>query len=199
MYAVNQLLGNTDIYLIDQILKGRYKQDDIILDAGCGEGRNLQWFIANDISIIGIDRSAEAIQKIQSIYPTIKEKVLIGDLTRIPFPNNYFDHIISSAVLHFSENESHFTRLFEEHLRVLKADGSFFIRMASDIGIEDLIVPIGDGVYQIPDDSTRFLLTRKLADDLINKHQLKYLEPLKTTNVNDVRCMTTWILARKSQ
>ena len=40
-YSVQELIGNTDIYLIDQIMKNRYNQQDKILDAGCGNGRNL--------------------------------------------------------------------------------------------------------------------------------------------------------------
>lgn len=40
-----------DIYLLDQIMKGRYDKEDIILDAGCGEGRNLRWFVEMDHDI----------------------------------------------------------------------------------------------------------------------------------------------------
>ncbi|WP_332912670.1 hypothetical protein [Algoriphagus boritolerans] len=42
---LNQLLGNVDIYLLDQILKGRFSKEMKILDAGCGEGRNAVYFI----------------------------------------------------------------------------------------------------------------------------------------------------------
>lgn len=196
METLKHLLGNTDIYLIDQILKGRYQQNDLILDAGCGNGRNLNWFIANKISVIGIDQSPEVIQYIQAKHPTIKENFLIGSLKEIPFPDSHFNHIISSAVFHFAGSEAHFILLFEEHLRVLKSGGSFFIRMASDIGIEDRIIHIEDGVYRIPDHSTRFLLTRKLVNQLTKTSNLIHLEPFKTTNVNDIRCMSTWIIEK---
>ena len=87
-------------------------------------------------------------------------------------------------------------QLFEEHLRVLKTGGYFFIRMASDIGIEDRIIHIRNGVYRIPDHSTRFLLTRKLVNRLTKTFNLIHLEAFKTTNVNDIRCMSTWIIEK---
>ena len=50
-----EMVGNTDIYLLDQIMKARYLKGDKVLDAGCGTGRNMFWFINNGITIYGID------------------------------------------------------------------------------------------------------------------------------------------------
>ena len=195
--SLTQLLGRTDIYLIDQILKGRYQRSDHILDAGCGSGRNLLWFINNNFSVYGIDRSLNAIEQIHDSYPQLANHFIVGDLEGMPYSDNQFHHIISSAVLHFSKSIGHFWNLMLEHTRVLKPGGSLFIRMASNIGIEEAIKPIGNGVFQIPDHSTRFLLTRAMADLLLKRCNLKMEEPLKTTNVNDIRCMSTLVLTKQ--
>jgi len=89
--------------------------------------------------------------------------------------------------------------MIAEMVRVLKPLGSLFIRMTSDIGIEDKVQPVYDGVYNIPDGSRRFLLTRTLLDDVMQTNGLSFLEPLKTVNVNDVRCMSTVVLARSAR
>jgi len=191
-----EIIGRTDIYLVDQILKGRYSTSDRILDAGCGNGRNLHWFIQSNISIDAVDQSTEMIGNLNSRYPALRSHFQVSQIEQLPYPDGHFDHIISSAVLHFAENTGHFWALMAEHIRVLKIGGSFFIRMASKIGIEDRIEPLGNGVFLIPDGSTRFLLSRSLVHELTDRFHLSLEEPLKTTNVNDIRCMSTLVLKR---
>ena len=196
--TITEVLGDTDIYLIDQIMKGRYKMNDIILDAGCGPGRNLHWFLQNNMNIYGIDNNKEAISHLKTNYPLLpSERFQLSNIEQMPFENNYFGHIISSAVLHFADSTSQFHNMMTEMVRVLKPKGSLFIRMTSDIGIEDEVELINDGVYTIPDGSTRFLLTRPLLVILLEKYELSFLEPLKTVNVDDVRCMSTLMLQKK--
>ncbi len=188
--------GNIDIYLLDQILKGRYQTSDVILDAGCGSGRNLQWFYNNSFPVFGIDRNVERIEAVKNMYPDRATNFSVDDLTKLNFKNDTFDHVLCSAVLHFAESTAHFKAMFSELVRVLKPKGSLFIRMTSDIGIEKHIIPISDGVYSLPDGSQRFLLTRTLLEEIMVKYQLEYLEPLKTVNVDDKRCMTTLLLQK---
>jgi len=191
---LEEVIGSTDIYLIDQIMKGRYKAGDIILDAGCGYGRNLHWFLRNNVVIYGIDQDLNAIHDLQRHHPAIAERFRQSAVEMIPFGEGQFDHIISSAVLHFAKDTEHFGQMIAEMVRVLKPSGSLFIRMTSDIGIEDSVQPVGDGVYDLPDGSRRFLLTRTVLADMMRKNGLSFLEPLKTVNVNDVRCMSTLLL-----
>jgi ubiquinone/menaquinone biosynthesis C-methylase UbiE len=194
---ISTLLGNTDIYLIDQIMKGRYKKGELILDSGCGPGRNLHWFLINGFDIYGIDSNpvfiTDILQKNKSLPPgrfqiSVVEATLFGD--------NFFDHIISSAVLHFAKNTDHFFAMMNEMIRVLKPGGSLFIRMTSDIGIETIVKPIAEGIYLIPDGSRRFLLTRSLLSQILDQYPVSYLEEFKTVNVNDVRCMSTMVLSK---
>jgi hypothetical protein len=79
-------------------------------------------------------------------------------------------------------------------LRVIKPGGTIFIRMASDIGIEKYVREINEGVYLIPDGSKRFLLTRYLLSQLMEKYNTTFLEEFKTVNVNDIRCMSTMMV-----
>lgn len=194
--SIEEVIGSTDIYLVDQIMKGRYKAKDTILDAGCGYGRNLHWFLRNDIVIYGIDQDVSAIRDLGYRYPAVAERFRQSAVEKTPFEDDRFDHIISSAVLHFAKDTAHFRQMIAEMVRVLRTSGSLFIRMTSDIGIEGKVQPVGDGVYQIPDGSSRFLLTRALLEDVMVKNGLSFLEPLKTVNVNDIRCMSTVVLRR---
>jgi len=187
-------IKNTDIYLIDQILKERFQKDAIILDAGCGNGRNLTWFYKNNYPIFGIDVAADKIAVVKENYPNQKENFTTASLEKLSFKNNKFDVVICNAVLHFAKNEQQFQQMFAELFRVLNPNGIFFIRMTSNIGIENKVQLITNGVYQIPDGSTRFLLTTQILKNLKKKHPFSFIEPLKTVNVNNLRCMTTLVL-----
>ena len=194
--SIKNTLGNIDIYLLDQLLKERYSTNDKLLDAGCGYGRNMHWFYENNYTIYGLDRDAKCIDHVHHLYPNIKENLLVSTVDHMPYDDCFFDHVISSAVLHFAESTAHFEAMFSELLRVLKVGGSLFIRMTSNIGIENSVTKISDGVYTIPDGTTRFLITKKHLSKLMKTHHLSFLEPLKTVNVNDKRCMTTLVLKK---
>jgi tellurite methyltransferase len=193
---IEEVIGATDIYLVDQIMKGRYRKEDIVLDAGCGYGRNLHWFLRSDMTIYGIDTDGPAIQELRSRYPLIADRFRPGAVDRLPVGDMRFDHVISSAVLHFATEFAHFHRMVAEMVRVLKPGGSLFIRMTADIGIENKVRRVGDGIYEIPDGSRRFLLTRTLLAETMRRNSLSFLEPLKTVNVDDVRCMSTLVLRK---
>ena len=196
--SITALLGNTDIYLIDQIMKGRYAPGDKILDAGCGGGRNIHWFVQNNFEIYGIDSSEEAIINLRNEYPALPtESLQVSLIEKLPFPDHFFDHVISSAVLHFAASTTHFKAMMGEMLRVLKPNGTLFIRMTSDIGIEDKVKLLSNGNYLIPDGSMRFLLTKPLLAECMQQFRLSFSEPLKTLNVDDMRCMSTLMLQKK--
>ncbi|MEP6700985.1 MAG: class I SAM-dependent methyltransferase [Bacteroidota bacterium] len=195
--TIQELLGETDIYLIDQIMKSRYNAGDKILDAGCGTGRNMHWFLQNNMEITGIDNNEEAIRQLKSSYPTLPgSRFQLSPVEKMPFPDNSFDHLISSAVLHFASSTTHFKDMFAEMVRVVKSAGSIFIRMATDIGMENKVILISNGVYTIPDGSTRFLLTRSLLAQCLKKHKLSLSETLKIVYVDGLRCMCTLVLQK---
>ncbi len=196
MKDINQILGNTDIYLLDQIVKGRYQNTDVILDAGCGHGRNLHWFYNNGFTIYGIDAKEDNIEAIKKEYPKETHNFSVSKIEELKFRDDFFNHIICNAVLHFAENEIHFLKMFSELMRVLKPKGTLFIRVASDIGLKDKIKYISNGVYYLPDETIRFLFTKTLLKKLVDINNFILIEPLKTVNVNDLRCMTTLVIQK---
>jgi ubiquinone/menaquinone biosynthesis C-methylase UbiE len=190
---IESLFGKIDIYLIDQILKNRYALKDSILDAGCAEGRNLKWFYANKFDIYGIDTDEKRLKKAKFNYPNSTSNFKVGSIDALPYGENKFDHIICSAVLHFAKNEQHFFKMFTELVRVLKPKGTLLIRVASNIGLD------GNTPYLKESSTNRegtFYLTRTNIKSIQEKYNLELIEPIKTTNVEDKRAMTTLVLRK---
>ena len=195
-------IGNMDIYLLDQLMKGRISPDAKILDAGCGIGRNSEFFVRNNFDIFGIDIENQAIQGVKEQAASWNasydlDRFVIADLIEIPFPENDFDFIISSAVLHFSTDRAHFTKMFDELVRVLKPGGILFIRMTTKHTLAHLSQHLHDDVYHIPDGSTRYLLDLDYLEDLMVQNNLSVADPLKTVNVADVRTMAVVVLRKE--
>ena len=193
--------GNIDIYLFDQILKGTYDDCRVILDAGCGTGRNLTYFMQSGVQVFGVDQNPEAIAQLRSFAGAFKQAIpeanfQVAAVEKLPFEKETFDLVISSAVLHFAADQNHFEAMLNSMWAVLKPGGYFFCRLASNIGIESLVGAIGNGRYLLPDGSERFLVNQELLLRLIKELGGELYEPIKTTNVQNLRCMTTWCLRK---
>ncbi len=201
MINVSELFGDIDIYLFDQILKNRFTPEMTILDAGCGGGRNLVYFLRSGFRVFGVDRNAEAVSYVRSLARTLApdtptENFQISDVEKLPYPDENFDAVISSAVLHFADDERHFDRMLREMWRVLKPSGMFFSRLASTIGIEDKIEKIAERRYLLPDGSERFLVDEEILITATRRLGGMFIEPIKTTNVQNLRSMTTWVIRK---
>lgn len=196
---LNQLLGNVDIYLLDQILKGRFKKSMKILDAGCGEGRNTIYFLNDGYQIFGVDSNPIAIQMARIYAQTIQKDYDIyrfqtSIIEDMPFHTGAFDALISSAVLHFAKSEAQFFKMMDEMMRVLKPGGIFFLRMTTaQGGILEKSPNLGEGVYLLPDGTERFLLTTELEKEVVSKYNLTYLEPPKSVLVHGLRAMGVFV------
>ena len=198
------LLGwfdNIDIYLFDQILKGRFGPGTTLLDAGCGHGRNLVYFLRAGCDVFGVDHSPVAIGEVRALAARLAprlpaDRFRVEEIERMSFADAAFDAVISSAVLHFSADVAQFEAMVSEMWRVLRTGGMLFARLASSIGIEDRIQPLGAGRYHLPDGSDRFLVDEALLRRQSRRLGGAFLEPIKTVNVEHQRCMTTWCLRK---
>lgn len=201
MIDVKEVFGDIDIYLFDQILKSRFAPAMKILDAGCGGGRNLIYFLRNNFRVFGIDQNEEAVQYVRHLAKTLAPEsspaaFQVAPVEKMPFADQTFDWVLSSAVLHFAADEAHFDSMLSEMWRVLKPSGILFARLASSIGIETRVKNIASRRYFLPDGSERFLVDEAMLIDLTEKLGATLIEPIKTTNVQNLRCMTTWIISK---
>jgi ubiquinone/menaquinone biosynthesis C-methylase UbiE len=197
MNPLESLIDNTDIYLLDQIMKRRYTSPETVLDAGAGTGRNLHWFVHSGFQVYGTDRDQKAVDGLRHNYPGVPaSRFQVALVESLPFPDAAFRHVISSAVLHFAESTEHFEQMFGEMCRVLEPGGSLFIRAATDVGLADKMIPLGHGRFRMPDGSDRFLMTRPGLDALIHQHGMRYLEPFKTVLVDELRSMAVVVLGK---
>lgn len=195
--SLEENIKDIDIYILDQILKDRYQPGAKILDAGCGNGRNLKWFYQAGFKIHGIDPDMERLKQCKELYKGQQENFIQATVEEMPYESNSFDHVVCVAVLHFARDLSHFYKMFEELLRILKPQGSLFIRIASNFGMEKQVKLIRSGVYELPDGATRFLLTQKILDEIQSKYNISLLENVKTTIVYNMRCMTTLVIQKE--
>jgi tellurite methyltransferase len=196
---LRQQFGDIDIYLFDQILRGRFDTRRRVLDAGCGDGRNLIYFLRNGFSCYGVDSEPDAIRRMRDVAaacaPHVRDHFIVADVDRLPFDEGTMDAVISSAVLHFASDQDHFTRMVNEMWRVLAPRGLLFARLASNIGLEDRIGRAGR-VVTLPDGSERFVVDEALLLQCTDQLGGRLIDPIKTTNVQQKRCMTTWCLTK---
>jgi SAM-dependent methyltransferase len=200
--ALRARLGGIDIYLFDQLLKGRFDERRRVLDAGCGQGRNLRFLLGEGFECYGIDRDPEAIARVRSLAAESAPRLpatnfAVGELDRLPWGDGRMDAVVCSAVLHFATDEGHFERMLREMWRVLAPDGLFFARLASSTGLEARIRPLGGGRALLPDGSERFLVDEGTLLGWTDALGAELLDPVKTTNVQHLRCMATWCLRKR--
>jgi SAM-dependent methyltransferase len=198
---IKAVYGDIDIYLFDQLLKGTYSGCRSVLDAGCGTGRNLVYFLRQGLDVYGVDLDTEAVLHCReggrTLYGSaVEEHFQVASVEELPFGDERFDLVISSAVLHFARSLDHFEAMLSSMWRVLRPGGYFFCRLASDIGIESSVRFIGNGRYLLPDGSERFLVNQEMLIRLAKKLGGTLHEPIKTTNVQNMRSMTTWCIKK---
>ncbi len=197
-------VGDMDIYLFDQLLHDRFPPGTRLLDAGCGDGRNLVYFLRAGYDVYAVDRAPEAVAVVRrlaaALAPALPEDRFRTDsLEELHFPDAYFDTVIASAVLHFATDPQHFGRMVGELWRVLRPGGTFFARMASRNGIGDHIHPLGNGRYALPDGTERFLVDDELLLGMTSVLGGELLDSIKTVNVQGLRCMSTWVVRKSTQ
>lgn len=200
---LQQWFGGIDIYLFDQLLKGRIVPGMQVLDAGCGTGRNLVYLLRSGYEVFGVDESDRAVAHTRRLASELalhlpSDNFRAEPVERMSFANAAFEVVMSSAVLHFARDEEHWQAMVSEMWRVLKPGGIFFARLASTIGIENQIVLIEGRRYHLPDGSERFLADQAMLLRVSENLGGEFIEPIKTTVVQDMRAMTTWCLRKRS-
>jgi tellurite methyltransferase len=203
MPDLREQFGQIDIYLFDQVLRGRIPPGAQILDAGCGGGRNLVYFLREGYGVSGADENPQAIQAVRQLAAQLAPKLPAANfrleaVERMSFPDGFADVVISSAVFHFARDDNHFQSMLRDTWRTLKPGGLFFCRLASSIGMERQIEHLEGRLFLLPDGSKRYLVDELLLASLTEDLGGTLADPLKTTIVQNQRCMTTWVVRKHS-
>ena len=202
MSDLQQQFGHIDIYLFDQLLRGRILCGMRVLDAACGGGRNLVYLLQAGFDVYATDgdpRAIDAVRRMSAqLAPALPpDNFRVEPVEQMTFADSFADVVISSAVLHFARDAAHFDAMLREMWRVLKPGGMLFCRLASSIGMEDRVRPIGSGRFSLPDGSERYLVDEAVLMNVTATLGGTLLDPLKTTIVQDQRCMTTWVVRKR--
>jgi len=194
---LQEQFGQIDIYVFDQILRGNIEPGCTVLDAGCGYGRNLVHLLREGCKVYALDENPEAVEHVRQLSASLEtglppENFQVGPIENMPFPDAIADVVLCNAVLHFARDDHHFrAKLW----RVLKPGGLLFCRLGSRIGMD--FQRLRGNIFLIPDGSEWFLVNEKMLLDFTKELNAVQVDPLKTTIVQDYRCMTTWVLRKR--
>lgn len=143
------------VHIIERL---EIKQNDAVLDAGCGSGIFLSILKKlTDAKVMGMDFSLKHLQIMKQKSPYIES--VNGDVTALPFKNASFDKIVCYSVLHFVDS---WKVAVKELTRVAKRGGRIIL---------------GD----IPDRSKRwklFIITMKKSARLL-AHPAEFKKKIK--------------------
>ena len=198
--SVQEQFGQIDIYIFDQILRGNIEPGMCVLDAGCGYGRNLVHLLREGCKVFAIDQDAAGVEHVRQLSASLQTGLLaenfqVGSLDNMPFPDGFADVVLCNAVLHFARDDRHFRAMLAELWRVLKPGGMLFCRLGSRIGMN--FKRLHGNIFLIPDGSKWFLVDQEMLLSLTEEMNAVLVDPLKTTIVQDYRCMTTWVLRKR--
>ena len=198
---LDETFGQIDIYLFDQLLRGRVPRESRVLDAGCGNGRNIRFLLDAGYDVSAVDSDPNAIGEVMrqaadlnaALPPTNFRREAVEAMS---FADASFDAVLSIAVLHFALDDDQFDGMLESMWRVLAPGGMLFARLASNIGMETKMIQRKGRRHLLPDGSERYLVDETLLMGKTEAMGGKLLDPLKTTVVQHQRCMTTWVLGK---
>jgi SAM-dependent methyltransferase len=197
---IQEQFGQIDIYVFDQILRGNITRDTRVLDAGCGHGRNLVHLLRQGCEIFALDADPAAVEHVRQLSASLETGLPAGNfqvglIEKMPFPDAFADVVMCNSVLHFARDEDHFRKMLSELWRVLRPGGMLFCRLGSRIGMD--FERAGGNRFVIGDGSVWFLVDEEMLAELVEEMDAVLVDPLKTTIVQDYRCMTTWVLRKK--
>ncbi len=198
---LHEQFGQIDIYVFDQLLRGRIAPGMRVLDAGCGDGRNLVYLLRAGYEVFAADADRGSIASVRRMATRLApdlptDNFRVEPVEQMTFPDAFADVVLSNAVLHFARDDAHFDLMVRGTWRVLKPGGTLICRLASSIGMEDRVQPIAGRRCRLPDGSERYLVDAKLLGGLTHDLGGELLDPLKTTVVQNQRCMTTWVVRK---
>ena len=202
--AARATFGEIDIYLFDQLLRGRFDRRPRVLDAGCGDGRNLVYFLRRGFACFGVDRDPAAIAQVRALAAQLApqlpaENFRAGELDRLPWDAaSDGRRRLQRGPAFCAATSTHFDRMVDGDVARARA-GRPVLRAA---GVEHR--PRGRGRRRragacgCPTAPIASSSTKRCCSSGPSGWAAQLLDPIKTTNVQQQRCMTTWCRGKRS-
>ena len=167
MHTLREQFGAIDIYLFDQLLRGNVSKGMTIFDA---------------------------VRRLAPHLPA--DNFRVESVEAHSFPDLFADVVIINTVLHFARDDDHFHAMLHGCWRTLKPGGLFFCRLASTIGADRLVRHLHDRWYAMADGTERYLVDEAMLMQVTKDLGAELVDPIKTTVVQNLRSMTTWVLRK---
>ncbi len=198
--TLQEQFGQIDIYVFDQILRGNIEAGMTVVDAGCGYGRNLVYLLRMGCRVLALDADPDGVAHVRALAAELApglpaENFAVGAIERMPWADGVAEVVVCNSVLHFARDERQFLAMVEELWRLVRPGGMLFCRLGSRIGME--FERVQGHVYRIGDGSEWLLVDEAALLDMTRQMDAVLVDPLKTTIVQDYRCMTTWVVRKR--
>ena len=202
MPTLQEQFGQIDIYLFDQLLKGRITPGMRILDAGCGSGRNLVYFLREGYEVYAADSDAQAVESVRSLARMFAPALPASNFRVEPVEHMSFDDacadvVISNTVLHLAQDDAQFESMLQGSWRVLKPGGLFSAALHPRSAWRASSNVSRDAAFNRRMARSGIWWTKRCCGSITERLGGELAEPLKTTVVQNQRSMTTWVLRKK--
>src|SRR5215831_19156825 len=90
MSTLQSLFGPIDIYLFDQLLRGRIVPGMRIFDAGCGSGRNIVYLLREGYEVFAVDADPQAVAAVRAMAASLAPALPPDNFRAAPVESNTF-------------------------------------------------------------------------------------------------------------
>ncbi len=119
----NEDYGTYQGHYARYIFGSNFCKEKVVLDVACGVGYGSCHLIKTGARrVIGVDISRDALAYAKTHYADLKVELIVGDATKLPFPDKSFDVIVSFETI---EHVREYKKYLSECKRVLKEGGIF--------------------------------------------------------------------------
>lgn len=120
-----------DINVIRQVSRLVLKPDALLLDLGCGEGRNIRALLELGFrQVYGVDQSISALEIVKSRYQLPQQQLLCGTVPDVltPFRAQHFDMVLCWGLMHYLKHPEVTLQVISH---VLKSDAHLIISFSA--------------------------------------------------------------------